>query len=180
MFHLRKKENSSSTSGWVQACRILQHFKYLFLLVCEHRPRNTLKHAQTFGVISDDGNVDVKRSSRLTESCNGLWICVNIYRKIPRVRGQFKDATASLSTVYSGAFQRIPLRWCLHCCWVFQLYLLSLELSQWQVLFSICVCHDHHEVTQLLFLRSTHKRNKIRKDTNLPHLYSCYCTLLCD
>lgn len=37
-----------------------------------------------------DGDVEVKSGSRLTESRNGLWLCVNIYRKILGVRRQFE------------------------------------------------------------------------------------------
>lgn len=59
--------------------------------------------------------------SRLTRSCNGFWLCVNIYRKILGVKGQFEDGTASSPIIYSGAFQRIPFRWSLQGCRVFRL-----------------------------------------------------------
>lgn len=46
----------------------------------------------------------LKSSSRLIESCNGLWSVVNIYVKIPGGEGQFKDVTA----LFTPEISRFP------------------------------------------------------------------------
>lgn len=66
--------------------------------------------SKAFSLIRDAPDVEVRRSSRLTEGCNGL-CCVNIYRRILGVEGQFKEGIASLLIIYSAALQRIPFRW---------------------------------------------------------------------